>query len=193
MSETANVTVLLQRFRRGDKQAADELLPLVYQELRKLAASRMKRERPGHTLQPTALVHEVYLKLAMGASVDWQSRAHFYAVAAQYMRRITVDHARAAHAGKRGGATISVSLDDFTGTTLPPSESMMALDEALFHLEHVDPRAAKIVELRFFGGLTEREITEVLGIGLTTLKRDWEFARAWLGSQLKSGQRKSSE
>jgi RNA polymerase sigma-70 factor, ECF subfamily len=184
MSQSPDVTVLLQRFRKGDKAAANELLPLVYEELKRLAAIRMKSERPGHTLQPTALVHEVYLKLAMGAPVDWQNRAHFFAVAAQHMRRIIVDHARAATAGKRGGGRQSVSLDDFMGTTLPPDESMLALDEALDRLKEIDERAARVVELRFFGGLTEREVAEVLGIGVTTMKRDWDFARAWLGSRL---------
>lgn len=184
MSQSPDVTMLLQRFRKGDKTAADELLPLVYEELKRLAANRMKSERPGHTLQPTALVHEVYLKLAMGAPVDWQNRAHFFAVAAQHMRRIVVDHARAATAGKRGGGREPVSLDDFMGTTMPPDESMLALDEALTQLKHIDERAARVVELRFFGGLTEREVVEVLNIGLTTMKRDWEFARAWLGARL---------
>jgi RNA polymerase sigma factor (TIGR02999 family) len=187
MSEPADITVLLQRFRRGDKAAADELLPLVYDELKRLAASRMKTERPGHTLQPTALVHEVYLKLAMGSPVNWQNRAHFFAVAAQHMRHIIVDHARAATAGKRGGGKVVVSLDDFTGASLPPDESMLALDEALTRLKNVDQRAARVVELRFFGGLTERDIAEVLGIGVTTTKRDWEFARAWLGTRLSNG------
>ena len=187
MSQQPDVTVLLQRFRKGDQEAANQLLPLVYEELKRLAAIRMKSERRDHTLQPTALVHEVYLKLAMGAPVDWQNRAHFFAVAAQHMRRIIVDHARAATAGKRGGGKQSVALDDFMGTTLPPDESMLALDEALDQLKEIDERAARVVELRFFGGLTEREVAEVLDIGVTTLKRDWEFARAWLGTRLSSG------
>ena len=193
MSQQPDVTVLLQRFRKGDQEAANQLLPLVYEELKRLAAIRMKSERRDHTLQPTALVHEVYLKLAMGAPVDWQNRAHFFAVAAQHMRRIIVDHARAATAGKRGGGRQSVALDDFMGTTLPPDESMLALDEALDQLKEIDKRAARVVELRFFGGLTEREVAEVLDIGVTTMKRDWEFARAWLGTRLSSGGLKGGE
>jgi len=184
MPQQPDVTVLLQRFGKGDKAAADQLLPLVYNELKRLAASRMKQERQGHILQTTALVHEVYVKLAVGQPVDWQSRAHFFAIAAQHMRRIIVDHARAAAAGKRGGGAVSVSLDDFNGTSLPPDESLLALDEALEALKHVDARAAKVIELRYFGGLTERETAEVLNIGVTTMKRDWEFARTWLIGRL---------
>jgi RNA polymerase sigma factor (TIGR02999 family) len=184
MSKRADITSLLQRYRKGDKAAAEELLPLVYGELKRLAASRLKHERPGHTLQPTALVHEVYLKLAMGTPVDWQDRAHFLAVAAQHMRRIIVDHARAATAGKRGGGHVRISLDDFSGVSLPRDASMLALDEALTSLKQIDERAAKVVELRFFGGLTEQEVAEALGIGITTMKRDWKFARAWLGARL---------
>lgn len=192
MPEPPDVTVLLQRFRHGDKEAADELLPLVYQELKKLAASRMKSERHRHTLQPTALVHEVYLKLATGAAVDWQSRAHFFAVAAQHMRRIIVDHARAANTGKRGGGAVAVSLDDFTGVSLPADEGMIALDELLSRLEQIDARAVKVVEMKFFAGLTEREISEVLGIGVTTMKRDWDFARSWLKTQLQNPDQRAS-
>lgn len=184
MREKKDVTVLLHRFREGDTGAADELLPLVYRELRKLAAAKMKNERADHTLQPTALVHEVYLRLAGGAEVDWQNRAHFFAVAAQQMRRVMVDHARADKAEKRGGDAVVISLDDFNGVTLPRDESLIALDDALLRLAQELPRPAKVIELRYFGGLTEPETAAVLGIGVSTLKRDWEFARAWLAKQL---------
>lgn len=160
-------------------------MPLVYKELRRLAASRMKGEKANHTLQPTALVHEVYLKLAGGSPVDWRNRSHFFAVAAQQMRRIIVDHARATHAEKRGGGAVAIALDDVGAVTAPLNESMLALDEALRRLEKVDARAARVVELRYFGGLKESETAEALGVGVSTMKRDWEFARAWLASQLK--------
>jgi RNA polymerase sigma factor (TIGR02999 family) len=183
MNSNSTVTALLQRLRGGDKEAFQELLPLVYQELRRLAAARMKGERPDHTLQPTALVHEAYLRLA-AADLDLQSRTHFFAVAAQQMRRIVVDHARSVHAEKRGGRAVKVSLEDFNGASIPNDERVLALDEALLRLEEVQPRAARVVELRFFAGLTEPETAESLGIGISTMKRDWNFARAWLAKEL---------
>jgi len=186
MTGPTDVTELLQRFRNGDKAAADELLPQVYEELRRLAAVRMKSERSGHLLQPTALVHEVYLRLAMGSPVELKDRAHFLAVAAQYMRRIMIDHARAATCGKRGSGNTVISLEDFNGVSPPPDESLLALDEALTRLREIDERAARIVEMRFFGGLTERETSEVLGVAVSTMKRDWDFARAWLAARLSS-------
>ncbi len=186
MTGPTDVTELLQRFRNGDKAAADELLPQVYEELRRLAAVRMKSERSGHLLQPTALVHEVYLRLAMGSPVELKDRAHFLAVAAQHMRRIMIDHARAATCGKRGSGNAVISLEDFNGVSPPPDESLLALDEALTRLREIDERAARIVEMRFFGGLTERETSEVLGVAVSTMKRDWDFARAWLAARLSS-------
>ena len=186
MESPSQITLLLQRFRTGDKQAADELLPLVYQELRKLAGARMKSERPDHTLQPTALVHEVYLRLVGGAEVNWQNRAHFMAVAATQMRRIILDHARADQSEKRGGGRAQVSLDEFSGASMPRSESFLALDVALERLAAVDERAARVVELRYFGGLTEVEVAEVLDVSVMTVRRKWGFARAWIAEQLSS-------
>src|SRR5262249_52035307 len=163
---------------------AEELMNLVYAELRRLAGHFMRRELPGHTLQTTALVHEAYIRLCGADSIDWQNRAHFFAVAAQQVRRVLVDHARAARARKRWGALKKVSLADIDLVHLDPPDSLIALDEALRRLADLDARAARVVELRYFGGLTEQEAAEVLNISTATLKRDWEFSRTWLVSQL---------
>lgn len=184
-SKTQEVTRLLNSLHAGNKQAADELIPLVYSEMRKLAAHYLKSEREGHTLQPTALVHEAFLKL-VEQETEWQNRNHFFAMAANLMRRILVDYARSYKAEKRGGIADKVSLEDaFVFVKEKPSE-MLALDEALEELAKIDPRRAKVVELKFFGGLNHEEIAEVLGVHSNTVLRDWNLARAWLKTQLES-------
>jgi RNA polymerase sigma factor (TIGR02999 family) len=184
-SPTPEITVLLQKVRGGDKEAEDRLYPLVYHELRKLAASFMNRERRDHTLRATALVHEAYVRLLGSADVDWRDRSHFFAVAARLMRRILVDYARA-HTTQKRGSGAKVDLEMVDGITAPVDEELVALDQVLSRLEALDPRAAKVVELRFFGGLTEEETCKALEIGLTTMKRDWDFARTWMLKQLRS-------
>lgn len=155
-----------------------------YEHLRRLAAHYLRNERPDHTLQATALVHELYLRLFSQESVDWQNRAHFFAVAAQQLRRILTDYARGAAAEKRGGKHIKLSLAEVEGAIGERERDVLEVHEALLKLEKLDARAAKVVELRFFGGLKETEVAEVLGISLATLHRDWKFARAWLISDL---------
>jgi RNA polymerase sigma factor (TIGR02999 family) len=182
--DTHKITNLLIDWRAGRPESAEELMNLVYTELRRLAARFMRRERPGHTLQTTALVHEAYIRLCGADFIDWQNRAHFFAVAAQQVRRVLVDHARGARAGKRWGALKKMSLADVDLGQIDRGERLIALDEALERLAEMDARAARIVELRYFGGLTEREAAEVLNISTATLKRDWDFARTWLVSQL---------
>lgn len=174
------VTMLLSRVRGGDTIARDELMSLVYNELRRIAARQMSREHRQVTLQPTALVHEAWMRIAQARDIEWQSRAHFFAVAAQIMRRILVDAARERHALKRGAGTITVPLDDALLYAQDNADSFLALDDALRRLETFDGRKSKVVEMRFFGGLTEEEIGEVLGISVRTVKREWNFARAWL-------------
>jgi RNA polymerase sigma factor (TIGR02999 family) len=180
-----DVTVLLAELTRGNDQAARRLIPLVYDELRRLAGGYMRRERSDHTLQATALVHEAYLKLVEQRSVDWQGRAHFFGIAAQMMRRILIDHARAHLREKRGGGEEMVPLDE--GLVFSPQQSseLLKLEESLERLTALDPRQGKIVELRFFGGLTVEETAEVLGISPKTVKRDWSVAKAWLHGDLK--------
>jgi RNA polymerase sigma factor (TIGR02999 family) len=174
------LTTLLAGWRGGDPAAADELIATVYQELHRLAARYMLGERPDHTLQPTALVNELFLKLLDSDPVDWQNRAHFFAVAAGQLRRILVNHARDRHAEKRGGKRVKLALTDVNGLAEPREQDLLELNEALDRLEEVDERAARVIELRFFAGLTEAEAAEVLGISVATLKRDWAFGRAWL-------------
>lgn len=190
----AEITALLARLRDGDQTAAERLFPLVYDQLRHLARHYLQQESLQHTLQPTALVHELYLRLfnPLGDSepITWHDRQHFFAVAARQMRRLLVDHARAKHAAKRAGDWQRVELTADAAHTAPLSIDLLALDQTLARLEADHPRAAKVVELRYFGGLTEAEAAEALGIGLTTLKRDWEFARAWLYQQLKPASEK---
>lgn len=178
------VTNLLIQLTRGDRGAEERLMPLVYAELRRMAASRLRRERADHTLQATALVNETYLRLIEIDTIDWQSRSHFFALAAKLMRRILVDHARARRARKRGGSRESINLDDVLVFTTPRSEQMIALDDALNRLGTYDPRQGQIVELRFFGGLSEEEIAAHLGISARTVKRDWRMAKAWLYKEL---------
>ena len=177
------ITRLLARVRTGDQQANAQLAPLIYDELRRTAAYYMRAERPDHTLQATALVHETYLKL-VGQDIDWQSRAHFFAVAAQVMRRVLVDYARATKADKRAGKLVRIPLESALVYAEEQSGELIALDEALERLGQWDPRQSRIVELRFFAGLSVEETAEVLGISMRTVKRDWSMARAWLYSEL---------
>jgi RNA polymerase sigma-70 factor, ECF subfamily len=176
---SGSVTELLKAMNRGETGAAEELLPLVYAELHRLACGYMRRERRDHTLQPTALINEAYLRLARG-SVDWQSRAHFIGVAATLMRRILVDHARAHLAAVRGGKARRVEFEETFGLLMERSKELIALDDALPRLEALFPRQARVVELRYVGGLTFEEIGVVLGISARSAKRDWALARMWL-------------
>lgn len=183
MSQTENITQLLIQLSNGDQSVVETLLPVVYDELKKLAAGYLRRERIDHTLQPTALVHDAYLKLIDQHSVSWQNRAHFFGIAAQVMRRILIDHARAHQAGKRGGAG-KLQLNESIDKAVERSAELIRLDDALDALKKVDPQNARLVELRYFGGLTFEEAAEVLGVSLITVKRHWRVARAFLYGQL---------
>jgi RNA polymerase sigma factor (TIGR02999 family) len=188
------VTQLLRQASSGNRRALDEITPLVYDELRRRARARMVQERPGHTLQATALAHEVFLRLVDQDRVQWQDRAHFFAIASQAMRRILVDHARKKRAAKRGGSGTRVTFNEELATPVGNEVDVEVLNDALESLKVLDPRQSRIVELRFFGGLTEEEIAEVLGISIGTVKRDWRTARAWLSHELMSeGKRHGSE
>lgn len=178
------VTHLLLELRQGNKEAEGRLIPLVYNELRRIAGIYLRREAPDHSLQPTALVHEAYLRLTDIKEVDWQSRSHFFAVSATLMRRILVDHARASHARKRGNGWDAVSLNDAILPSPQRAPEILALDEALSKLAALDQRQSKIVELRFFAGMSEEEAGKVLGISERTVKRDWRVAKAWLFKEL---------
>jgi RNA polymerase sigma factor (TIGR02999 family) len=181
-----NVTASLLELSAGDQAAPARILPLVYDELRLLAANYMRHERrPDHTLQPTALVHEAYLRLIDQSRVDWKNRAHFFAIAAEMMRRILVDHARKHHAQKRGGYETLISLDDAISFAQDTEINVVAVDEALLELSRLDTQQSRIVELRFFGGLTLDEVAEVLQISRSTVQREWNMAKAWLYNQLK--------
>ena len=181
MSEgTGAVSQLLRAWAGGDLQARDELVPLVYHELRKRASGYLRHERPDHTLQATALVHEAFLRLAGQDRVAWQNRGHFYAVAAQMMRRILVDYARERLAAKRPGAALRVDLDESIQAPEAPGSDILMLDEALNELSTMDPRQGRIVELRYFGGLSEQEVAEALSVSRATVTREWRRARAWL-------------
>jgi len=181
------VSSLLRAWGQGDLQARDELLPLIYRELRERAAGYLRNERRDHTLQPTALVNEVYLKLVGQRRVAWQNRAHFLGVAAQMMRRVLVDHARAHRAAKRPRTAFQVALDDHVGATQPRGYDLLALDRALEELTTFDPRMAQITQLRYFGGLSEQEVAAVLSISRSTVTREWQTARAWLYSCMTAG------
>ena len=180
----SGITGLLDRWRLGDAAAANELAALVYGDLHRIAAREMRRERGDHTLQTTAVLHEAYLRIFHSEPVAWTDRAHFFAVAAQQLRRVLLDHARKANSLKRGGGTVKLSLLQHDGAILELDERVLALNDALTRLEGLDPRTARVVELRYFGGLTEADAAEVLGISVATLKRDWDFARTWLAAQL---------
>jgi RNA polymerase sigma factor (TIGR02999 family) len=186
MSKPASrdVTTLLGELRRGDRNARDELVTLVYPELRRIAAHYLRQERPDHTLRPTGLVHEVYMRLIGPEHANWQNRAHFFAAVARDMRHLLVDYARARNAKKRPGANVRISLNDVEAAADAREADLLALDQALSRLESIDLRASQIVELRFFTGLSERETAEALEISISTLKRDWNFAKAWLFDQL---------
>ncbi len=181
-----NVTELLIELSNGDRNAVDLLLPVIYDELRKLAANYLRRERPDHTLQPTALVHEAYLRLVDQTRVTWQNRAHFFGVAAQIMRRLLVDHARKHKAEKRGQDFQKLSLDENIDRSVDRSSELIALDDALKALEAHDAQKARVVELRYFGGLSIEETADVLGVTPTTIKRHWRFAKAWLHGQMQA-------
>jgi RNA polymerase sigma-70 factor, ECF subfamily len=182
MSDTHDITLLLTEWAEGNHHALNELTPLVYRELRQLAASYMKRERPGHTLQPTALVHEAYLRLVDQTNPNLQNRSHFYGVAARLMRQILVDHARRKQAAKRGG--LKVPLDESMGSHPDVTPDLLALDEALTALERIDPRKCQAVELRYFGGLSMDEIALSLNISPVTVRRDLRLAEAWLHREM---------
>ena len=181
-----DVTTLLEAWRGGDERALDRLMPVVYDELRTLARSYLRRERPDHTLQATAVTHEAYLRLVEKTHPRWQGRLHFFAVAAQVMRRVLVDHARGRLAAKRGGGAVKVSLED-GDATVEPQLDVLDLDAALTRLTEHDPRKARVIELRYFGGLTARETAEVLEVSEETVNLDSRFARSWLTRELASG------
>jgi RNA polymerase sigma factor (TIGR02999 family) len=183
--DSHTITVLLEEWRAGKKEAAGQLMELVYRELHQIASREMRREQREHTLQATALVHEAYLRLCGAQSIHWTNRAHFFAVAAQQFRRVLVDHARRTRSEKRGGGLVKLQLLESDGGTWQCDERLLALDEALTRLQALDERSAKVIELRFFGGLSEAEAAQTLNISIATLKRDWDFARTWLASRLK--------
>ncbi len=185
--DPGDVTALLAELAHGNQAAAERLVPLVYAELKRMARGYMRRERPDHTLQTTALVHEAYLRLVHQRRTDWQSRSHFFGIAAQMMRRVLLDHARAHLRGKRGGARQNLRLDEALSFSAEQSEELVRLDEALERLSTFDPRQSKIVELRFFEGLSVEETSEILGISPKTVKRDWAVAKAWLHGELSLG------
>lgn len=178
-----NVTQLLHAWGKGDEAARDELIPLVYDTLRRIARHQLRGERAGHTLETTALINEAYLKL-VEQSVSWQSRAHFFGIAARLMRQLLVDYARARQRLKRGGDMQQISLTDVAGIAQEQAVDLLALDDALQILSEVDPQSSRIVELRFFGGLTIEETAQVMGISTPTVERGWRAARAWLQTEL---------
>ncbi len=184
MSSTHEVTELLTAWSGGDKAALDKLMPLIHQELRRLAHRYMSRERPGHTMQTTALVNEAYIRLVNREGVHWQNRAHFFAIASQLMRHILVDHARSHAYAKRGGGAQTISLDEAMVVSQERAAEVVALDDALKELAQIDPQQSRIVELRFFGGLTIEEAAVVLGLSPATIKREWSTAKAWLYHEL---------
>ena len=181
----ADVTALLLKWGKGDDDARERLIPLVHQELRQIARRCMAGERVGHSLQATALVNEAYVRLVDGKAVEWQDRAHFLAVAARVMRRILVDHARARHAQKRGGEGVRVTFDEALVVTDDPRQNFVALDDALEALAKFDERKSRVVELRFFGGLSVEETASVLDVSPDTVMRDWRLAKAWLQEEMR--------
>jgi RNA polymerase sigma factor (TIGR02999 family) len=183
----SGVTELLHRWNLGDREAMDRLMPIVYDELRRLAAGYLKAERPGHTLQPTALVHEAYLRLVRQDRVEWQNRAHFFGIAARMMRRVLVDHARRRQADKRDAGGFRLTIQVGEALDVPRDPELLELDQALGRLERLDADQARVVELRFFGGLTVEETATVLGISTATVKREWRTAKAFLRGEMASG------
>jgi RNA polymerase sigma factor (TIGR02999 family) len=184
MASSGDITMLLKRISAGDRSAEEQLVPRVYQDLRRLAAVYLRHERPDHTLQPTALVHEAYLRLTGRAAIQWQDRVHFFRIAASTMRRILVDHARNNKAGKRGGGALKIPLQDCMGPATGLDRTVLDLDQALERLSNLDERQAQIVEMRFFAGLSEEEIASALCLSTRTIKREWAMARAWLRGEL---------
>jgi len=184
MAEKQEVTQLLKKAQNGDRESLDLLLPMIYDELRRVAANQLQKERSNHTLQPTALVHEAYLRLLEQHDVDWQNRAHFFSIAAEMMRRILVNYAVGRNAQKRGLGVARLSLEEAISFSDEKDFDLVALDDALKQLAEYDETQARIVELRFFGGLTIEETAEVLGISDSTVKREWRMAKAWLKAQL---------
>jgi len=180
-----NLTGLLLEWREGDKAALDRLMPLVYDELRRIAHRYVQHERDGHTLQTSALVHEAYLRFAGQRRVDWENRSHFFAVTAQVMRHILIDHARRRRYVKHGGESQQVPIEDAEGMSLQRADELIALEEALAELARLDRRKSQVVELRYFGGLSLEETAEVLEISLMTVRRDWRAAKAWLFRRIK--------
>jgi RNA polymerase sigma-70 factor, ECF subfamily len=191
--DEGRVTVLLHALNNGDASVAEELLPLVYAELHRLAAGYMRRERPDHTLQPTALINQAYLRIAKTEHVKWENRQHFIGFAATVMRRVLVDHARERHAAIRGGKQVRVELNEAIAFSSNPGTDILRLEDALSRLEKLSPRQAKVVEMRFFGGLSVDEIASVLGIAPRSVARDWTLARMWLEETISQGSSKSSE
>jgi RNA polymerase sigma factor (TIGR02999 family) len=184
MRSPAHVTGLLERWSGGDREAEQELFALVYEPLRRIARRQLARVRPGQTLQTTAVVHEAYVRLARGERGGWQDRAHFFAVSARAMRHILIDHARSQGSAKRAGGAPPLALDEASVPSRARPADVLALDDALRRLEEQDPRRSRVVELRYFGGLTNEEIAEVLKVSPATVERDWRYARAWLHRQL---------
>jgi RNA polymerase sigma factor (TIGR02999 family) len=186
---SGEVTQLLADLRKGDRGAESRLFDVVYAELHRMAVRYMRHERPDHTLQATALIHEAYVDLIDQQEKDWQNRAHFYGVAAQVMRRVLVDYARMHGTAKRGGGQHKVCLDEALLMTAEQSDELVALDEALSRLAQFDPRQSRVVELRFFGGLNEEETAQVLSVSSRTVRRDWSLAKVWLYGQLEKVRR----
>jgi RNA polymerase sigma factor (TIGR02999 family) len=203
--ETRHITALLNEMQCGDRKAGEKAAALVYGELKRIASRQLHRERPGHTLITAGLVNEAYLRLSGGEPVPIRNRGHFFAIASQQMRRVLVDHARAKSAERRGGGAVSVGLDQANGASnsltrtthslsaSPPDFDVLSLHEALEELEAVDPRAAQVVELRYFGGYTDKEVGEALSVPFATVRRDWEFARCWLADRLKNRARPAAK
>jgi RNA polymerase sigma factor (TIGR02999 family) len=188
MTAPPNVTQLLVAWTGGDDSALDALTPMIHQELHRLAARQMAGERPGHILQPTALVNEAFMRLVNWKDVQWQNRAHFFGTAAQIMRRVLVDLARTRGRAKRGRGQVHVSLSEAVAKASPHSADLVALDDALKSLEAIDPRKSRVVELRYFGGLGLEEVALVVGVSVATVRRDWSLARAWLYRELSRAQ-----
>jgi RNA polymerase sigma factor (TIGR02999 family) len=193
MPESQPITLLLQEFAGGDKEALDQLMPLVYTELRRLAGGYLRGERPGHTLQPTALVHEAYVRLIGQQQPAFQNRAHFYAVAARVMRQILIDHARVQKAGKRGAGAVHLSMDDAWTAAVETPPMTVALADALDDLERKDPLKARLVEMRYFGGLTLEESAEVAGITFESVRYELRLAQAWLSREMSAAEGSSAK
>lgn len=190
-NETGNLTGLLQRMQAGDKQAEEKAVGLVYEELHRIASRELRRERADHLLQTTALINEAYARLAGSKKTQIQNRGHFFAIASQQMRRILVDYARARDTQRRGGGAVNLDINDLQVGSAPKDIDLLLLDESLEKLNKIDPRAARVVELRFFGGYGDLEVVEALGVSLATVRRDWEFARAWLASRMNDAKSKA--